>query len=193
MKRLIYLLIFLLIPIGAGPVLAQKIARETIEGQAIQSHAGIGVMPFYPIYFDQPYIGFEGYATLRPSYAKYFYPEFEQHNIGIGLNLSYLMTEENRGFYKVDVVFRKYFSQLDQRLGEDSAFFGLGIGVTGFRWDASYVTQRDVSWIVEMGYEYRVLSEMLATVKVQLNRIKVEQINFTGVSIVLALGWRFES
>ncbi len=62
-------------------------------------------MPYYPIYFDHPYIGVELYATLRPSYAKYFYPEFEEHNIGIGLNFSHLKLEENLGFYKFDLVF----------------------------------------------------------------------------------------
>ena len=193
MKHTLYSGLILVILAAALPAAAQKISRETIEGPAIQSHAGIGVMPFYPIYFHQPYIGIEGYATLRPAYAKYFYPEFEELNIGIGLNLSYLLLEENRGFYKADLVFRKYFSRVEQRLGEDSAFFGVGIGVAGLLWGTSYVSRRDVTWIAEMGYEYRVLSELLATVKLQLNRIRVEPINFTGVSIVLALGWRFES
>jgi hypothetical protein len=178
---------------AAVPAPAQKIARENIEGPVIQSHAGLGVMPFYPVYFPQPYIGIQGYVTFRPAYAKYFYPEFEALNIGMGLNLSYLMLEKNLGFYKADLVFRKYFSRFEERPGEDSAFFGVGIGITGLIWKSSYVVQRDVTWIAEMGYEYRVLSDLLATVKVQMNRIRVEPINFTGLSFVLALGWQFDS
>ena len=159
----------------------------------IHSHAGIGVMPFYPIYFDRPHIGIEVYATMRPSFAKYFYPELEKHNIGIHLNFSYLEMKENFGFYELDLVFRKYFSRIQHRLGEDSAFFGLGIGVAGILWNSSYVTRRDIVWIAELGYEYRVISDIVATIKTQAHRITVGAANFTGFSIVLSLGWRFES
>ena len=153
---------------------------------------GVGGTGFFPVYFEQPYLGFEVYATLRPKAAKYFYPSFEHSNVGMHFSFSYLKLTAEKGFVDASVIFRKYMARMTERPAEDAAFVGLGFGILGVYWQDENVTFRDVSVTAEIGYEYRSIESLIITVKAQSRYLEAGPINFSGIGIVLTLGWRVD-
>jgi hypothetical protein len=158
----------------------------------VDSHMGVGGIGFFPVYFEEPYLGFEAYATFRPSAAKYFYSGLEQKNVGISLSLTYLKLTADRGFVDAGLVFRKYLANMKQRPAEDAAFVGIGFGILGVYWEDEGVEFRDVSVTAEIGYEYRSIESLIITVKAQTRYLEAGPINFSGVGVALTLGWRAE-
>jgi hypothetical protein len=92
-KKICHFLIGLMATVAA---LAPEAARaddywyEQPDTTAINSHIGLGVLAYYPMYFEQPYLGWEVYWSLRTSSAKYFNSAFERLNIGMEVNLAFV-------------------------------------------------------------------------------------------------------
>jgi hypothetical protein len=144
------------------------------------------------MWHERAYVGWELYWTVRPSGAKYFIPGFEQHNIGFLLNATFVDLTSGRGFVDGSLVFHKYFSRRGGRLGHDAAFVGAGVGIVGIRWDSEYVNYRDVSFTVEMGFEYRMWGRAIMTFKAQAHYLEAGPINFNGGGVAVAVGWQYD-
>jgi hypothetical protein len=95
-KKICHFLIGLMATVAA---LAPEAARaddywyeqpDTTAINSHNSHIGLGVLAYYPMYFEQPYLGWEVYWSLRPSSAKYFNSAFERLNIGMEVNLAFV-------------------------------------------------------------------------------------------------------
>jgi hypothetical protein len=165
---------------------------EPEDTSAVNSHIGVGVMAYYPMYFEQPYLGWEVYWSLRPSEAKYFIPAFERLNVGLEVNLTFVDIKRSRNFFDASIVFHKYLSRFEGRLEQDAAFVGVGIGMLGIRWGTEEAGYRDVSFTVEMGYEYRTWKRAVVTFKAQARYLEAGSINLNGGGVGVTVGWQCE-
>jgi hypothetical protein len=193
MKRFPLIFFFCISLAGAFPA-SQALSSVDLFGSQdttrIETHLGAGALVYYPMYFEQPYVGYQLYWTMRPSAAKYIFEALEQHNIGIEVNFAVLKMTETRGFVDASVIFHKYLTPVDQGQIQDAAFVGVGIGILGVKWDSEDVEHRDVSFTVEMGYEYRLWSRAIVTFKAQARYLEAGPINFNGGGVLVSFGWR---
>ncbi len=173
-----------------SPAFSSVSLFESQDTTRIETHLGAGALVYYPMYFEQPYVGYQLYWTLRPSAAKYIFEALERHNIGLEVNLAILKMTETRGFVDASVIFHKYLTPVNHGEIQDAAFVGVGVGILGVKWDTEDVEYRDVSFTVEMGYEYRLWSRAIVTFKAQARYLEAGPINFNGGGVLVSFGWR---
>jgi hypothetical protein len=193
MKRFPMIFFFCLSLAAAFPALPAFSNIGLFEGQdttRIESHLGAGALVYYPMYFEQPYVGYQLYWTMRPSAARYIFEALERHNVGLEVNLAILKMTEMKGFVDASVIFHKYLTPVNQGDIQDAAFVGVGIGILGVKWESENVAYRDVSFTVEMGYEYRMWSRAIVTFKAQARYLEAGPINFNGGGVLVSFGWR---
>jgi hypothetical protein len=190
MKSIAAIFVFVVGLCAAGPAPASVDWFGKQDTTQVGEHLGAGALLFYPMYFEQPYAGYQLYWTMRPSAARYIFPGLERNNIGLEVNIAVLKMTERRGFIDASVVFHKYLSPVDEGSLQDAAFVGAGIGILGVRWESENVNYRDVSFTLEIGYEYRLWSRGVVTLKAQARYLEAGPINFNGGGVLVTFGWR---
>jgi len=137
-----------------------------------------------------PDVGMEVYAAFRPAAARWFYPSFERHNIGMYASVTYIEFAYTRRVIDGSMSFRQYFRNMQSRPSEDGAFVGLGVGVLGIAWHRRNVEYRNWSMRAEVGYEFRAVSDAVISVRVEARRMKAGPVNLNGAGVVFTVGWR---
>jgi len=74
--------------LSASPAFSSISLFESQDTTRIETHLGAGALIYYPMYFEQPYVGYQLYWTMRPSAVKYIFEALERHNVGLEVNLA---------------------------------------------------------------------------------------------------------
>ncbi len=137
--------------------------------------------------------GLPGYGAIllfRPGAAANFLPFLYSWNTGVGLQIDYQEIDQEQDILSADLVFRKYFQEIEDPSTGGSTFLGLGIGASRVRLPSGLggAGNKYWSWLAEAGREWPLKTKYLLWVKAQYRHYDFGGANYSNWTLQAGAG-----
>ena len=193
--NLIAMIKTLIISIVLSTLLLSSVSYgDVFYTDGIETHLDVGCSVLAPFHFNRPGFGYNLSVVMRPDYARYMFDSFEKMNLGLTFQSVNQYLNSDFAFRDVCFTVRYYLNRKHSRPGWQSAFIGAGAGIAKIFWDTGDASgrEKDIDYLFEAGYELDYIKNLTLSVLLNLRVVDIEPVSYTGMGLVLSIGYGIE-